>query len=86
MVYGSAIPGGYVTGRWGTAVHPADSGGAGPQPRDVRSGNASTGGPQAEKARFDVGRRAPERVRRVGRPDLAAAGGPVLAAHSQGTP
>src|SRR5689334_25282476 len=86
MAYGSAIPGGDVTGRGGSPVHSSGCGVAGSRPRDVRSDNDITGGLQAEKARFGVGRRAPERVRRVGRPDLAATGGPVLAAHSEGTP
>ena len=58
----------------------------GSRPRDVRSDNGITGGLRAEKARFDVRRRAPERVRRVGGPDLAVTGGPVLTAHSEGAP
>jgi hypothetical protein len=86
MAYGSAIPGLDVTGRAGTPVHPAGCGVEGPRPRVVRSDNAITGGLQAEKARFDVGRRAPERVRRVGRPDLVVTGAPVLAADGEGTP
>jgi len=85
MAYGIAIPGIDVTGRAGTPVHPA-GGVEGWRPRDVRSDNDITGGLQAERARFDVGRRAPGRVRRVGRPDLAVTGGPVLAAHREGTP
>jgi hypothetical protein len=86
MAYGSAIPGVDVTGRAGIPVHPADCGVEGSRPRDVRSDNDITGGLRAEKARFDVRRRAPERVRRVGGPDPAVMGGPVLAAHSEGTP
>jgi hypothetical protein len=86
MAYGSAIPGVDVTGRAGTPVHSAGCGVEGSRPRDVRSNNDITGGLQAEKARFDVGRRAPERVRRVGRADPAVTGGPVSAAHREGTP
>jgi hypothetical protein len=86
MAYGSAIPGVDVTGRAGTPVHSAGCGVEGSRPRDGRSDNDITGGLQVEKARFDVGRRAPERVRRVGRPDPAVTGGPVSAAHDEGTP
>jgi hypothetical protein len=86
MAYGSAITGLDVTGRAGTPVQSASCGVEGSRPRDVRSDNDITAGLQAEKARFDVRRRAPERVRRVGWPDLAVTGGPVLATHSEGTP
>ena len=86
MAYGSAIPGVDVTGRAGIPVHSAGCGVEGSRPRDVRSDNGITGGLRAEKARFDVRRRAPERVRRVGGPDLAVTGGPVLTAHSEGAP